>query len=288
MKHASKMLIFTLLILLMASAVSAFVLLNPPRSWSSTPNYIIDNRGLTGVNDGNGGATLTRNAIVSNAAWNGAGSGTIVNATVGSVAGFQLGDNVPMLNFRDPINACNNPCLAATFTGFFSGSTINDADIVTNTAVSWTSQGEDPNGSGCNGEFYVEGVMVHEIGHGLGLGHTNVNGATMFPSVSACNNNPATTAADDEAGVNQLYGGGGGGSNSCNGNCGGQAPGGCFCDDACVNFGDCCSDFQQFCAAPDPNSCVGNCGNQAPGGCWCDNACVNFGDCCSDKAAICG
>lgn len=37
-----------------------------------------------------------------------------------------------------------------------------------------------------------------------------------------------------------------------------------------------------------PNSCSGICGSQAPGGCWCDDACVRFGDCCSDKLQICG
>jgi hypothetical protein len=55
----------------------------------------------------------------------------------------------------------------------------------------------------------------------------------MYPSVSACNNNPATTEADDEAGIVDLYGGGGGGgcsllpkgascsanSQCCSGNC---------------------------------------------------------------------
>jgi hypothetical protein len=32
---------------------------------------------------------------------------------------------------------------------------------------------------------------------------------------------------------------------SCSGHCGGQAPGGCFCDSLCMNFGDCCADFTQ-------------------------------------------
>lgn len=41
-------------------------------------------------------------------------------------------------------------------------------------------------------------------------------------------------------------------------------------------------------SAPDPNSCVGNCGGQAPGGCWCDSLCANYGDCCSDKVPVCG
>lgn len=41
-------------------------------------------------------------------------------------------------------------------------------------------------------------------------------------------------------------------------------------------------------AQSNPNSCVGNCGSQAPGGCWCDSACASYGDCCSDKVAVCG
>lgn len=211
----------TVLVLVAAAAASAYVLLSPRRTWDSAPTYIIDSRGLPDVNDSDGGATLTRNAIVSSAAWNGSGAGTVVNATVGSVSSFQLGDGIPMLSFRLPVGACSGSCLAATFTGYYSQRgdgtyRIDDADIETNwSGHSWTSQGEDPNGSGCSGEIYVEGVQVHEIGHGLGLGHTNVNGATMYPSVSSCNNGPATTAADDDAAIVDLYGGGGGGGGGC-------------------------------------------------------------------------
>ncbi len=291
MSKINRYLFLALALAMVAGTASAFVTLSPARTWASTPNYIVDNRGLAGVNDSSGGANAVRAAITSSVAWNGAGSGTIITATVGSVNGFSLGDGVPMLNFRDPMNACTGGCLAATFTGFFSGSTITDADIVTNASGhAWTSQSEDPNGAGCSGEFYIEGVMVHEIGHALGLAHTNVSGATMFPSVSACNNTPATTAADDNAGIVSLYGSGGGTNpNSCKNNCGSQAPGGCWCDSQCTSFGDCCSDFQAQCQAPpDPNSCVGNCGKRAPGGCWCDSQCASFGDCCSDKTQVCG
>jgi hypothetical protein len=111
-----------------------------------------------------------------------------------------------MLNLRDPLGACTGSCLAATFTGFFqrrSNGTVRivDADIVTNPRLNFASAGEPCSGS----EFRIEGVMVHEVGHLLGLGHTNVSGATMFPSVSACNNAPASTAADDEAAIRDLY-----------------------------------------------------------------------------------
>ena len=191
---------------LVAGSVSAYVLLSPRRTWDSDPNVRVDSRGQATVADGDGGRNATRNAIVSSNAWNGAGAGTVVNATVASVSGWRLGDGIPMLNFRDPQGVCTGNCLAATFTGFYqqrSNGTwrIVDADIVTNTARDWASAGETCSGT----EFRIEGVMVHEVGHLLGIGHSNVSGATMYPSVSACNNGPASTEADDDNAVNNLY-----------------------------------------------------------------------------------
>ena len=31
-----------------------------------------------------------------------------------------------------------------------------------------------------------------------------------------------------------------------------------------------------------------SCGRQAPGGCWCDSTCSDYGDCCADFAPVCG
>lgn len=191
---------------LVAGSVSAYVLLSPRRTWDSPPSIIVDNRGQSSIADGDLGRTRTRNALTSSSAWNGAGTGTRLSATVGSISGFSLGDGRPMLNFRDPVGACTGSCLAATFTGYYqrrSNGTyrIYDADIVTNTAYDWASAGE-----ACSGtEFYIEGVMVHEVGHLLGLGHSSVGGSTMYPSVSACNNGPATIETDDRNAINDLY-----------------------------------------------------------------------------------
>ena len=195
--------------LLVPASLYSYALLSPRRTWDGPPQYIVDNRGLAGVADSDGGATRVRNAIL---AWNAAGSGKVLTAAKGSVGAFSLGDGKPMINFQDPLAACTGNCLAATFTSYYSlrgGSSyrIDDADMVTNTTNHlWTSQGEDPGGVGCLDEFYVEGVMVHEIGHALGLGHTGVSGATMYPTVSACNNGPATIETDDRSGIKALYG----------------------------------------------------------------------------------
>jgi hypothetical protein len=203
----SSITVFVVLAALVVSSASAYVLLSPRRTWDGTMNVTVDNRGNASVTDIDGGATAVVAAITANAAWNGAGTGTRVSAQKGSVANWRLGDGVVMLNLRDPEHACNGTCLAATFTGYYSQRSdgtyrITDADIVTNTKnplVSLTETG------GCSGEYYIEGIMVHEVGHAIGLAHSNVAGATMYPSVSACNNGPAAIKADDKAAINDLY-----------------------------------------------------------------------------------
>lgn len=234
MRKTLKFSISIALLVLLAGSAGAYVLLSPPRTWDSAPNYIVDDRGAPSITDSDGGVSRTIQAIESNQAWNGAGSGNVVGASSGSVAGWQLGDGIPMLNFDDPEHACNGSCLAATFTGFYQQRSdgtyeIFDADIVTNDRYEWTSTAEN---DGCSGEFYIEGVMVHEIGHGLGLGHSNVAGATMYPSVSSCNNGPASIEQDDEDGINALYSGGGPGGGSCTL---GQS------GDSCSTDAECCS-----------------------------------------------
>jgi hypothetical protein len=229
--------------LLFSGSLSAYVLLSPERAWDSAPTMIVDDRGQSTITDSDGGVSATVNAIESNQAWNGAGSGTVINAEAGSVAGWQLGDGIPMLNFTDPEHVCNGNCLAATFTGFYENRgdgtyRIYDADIVTGSRWDFTSTSEF---DGCLGEFFIEGVMVHEVGHVLGLGHTDVSGATMYPSVSSCNNGPASTEQDDEDGLYALYGGGGG-----SGDGGGSSGGGASCDlgqkgDSCSADNECCS-----------------------------------------------
>ena len=240
-----RVLALTAAVLMVASSASAYVLLSPARTWDCAPNIIVDNRGESSITDGDGGVAATVSALTSNQAWNGAVSGTLLSASAGSVASYTLGDGIPMLNFADPINACKGSCLAATFTGYYDqrndGSyRIFDADIVTNGRYSWTSQAEP---DGCSSEFYIEGVEVHEVGHLLGLGHTNTTGATMYPSVSSCNNGPASIENDDVQGIRALYGSGG---LSCSGNPGGDPGNGGGCDlgqpgDACDANSDCCS-----------------------------------------------
>ena len=106
-------------------------------------------------------------------------------------------DGINLVVFR---NESSGSAIATTYT-WFNGSGILDADIVFWDAGFHFYAGT----SGCSGGFYIEDVAAHEFGHALGLGHTDVNGATMYPSISTCSSGARSLDPDDIAGVVSLY-----------------------------------------------------------------------------------
>jgi len=68
----------------------------------------------------------------------------------------------------------------------------------------------------CHNAYDFQGVTTHEIGHGLGLGHSCddgeacpdpiLRGATMYWSVQSCNDSQQVPNEDDWSGINALYG----------------------------------------------------------------------------------
>jgi hypothetical protein len=52
----------------------------------------------------------------------------------------------------------------------------------------------------------IQGVMSHEFGHALGLGHSGVSSATMFPSGSPGQTSMRSIATDDINGIQCVYG----------------------------------------------------------------------------------
>jgi hypothetical protein len=106
-------------------------------------------------------------------------------------------DGVNVVMFR---NASSGSAIATTY-WWSSGSRIIDADI-----VFWDGGFQFFTGStGCSNGFYIEDIAAHEFGHALGLGHSTVTSATMYPSVSSCATGNRTLDADDVAGVEALY-----------------------------------------------------------------------------------
>jgi hypothetical protein len=72
----------------------------------------------------------------------------------------------------------------------------------------------------------LQGVACHEVGHALGLGHSSVGGATMFPSISGTGVNARGINTDDAAGIRALYGDATASKPMITGMTGNQNPGG--------------------------------------------------------------
>ena len=106
-------------------------------------------------------------------------------------------DGINLVMFR---NASSGSALATAYS-WFSGTRIIDADI-----VFWDAGYQFVTGtSGCSGGFFIEDVATHEFGHALGLGHSTVATATMYPSISTCSQQSRALDADDIAAVRALY-----------------------------------------------------------------------------------
>ena len=190
--------IVTLIVVASSMPAMAYTLLSPTRRWKTTPiTVLVNNTGNSTITDSDHGVTAVVGAIK---AWN------IVSSSSTSASAVR-GTAPAIIMLHTNGNICTGWCLAATLTGYYhqEGSSyyIDDADIYTNQRFDYTSTREP---DGCSGEYYIDGIMVHEVGHVIGLGHSTVSGSTMYPSVSSCNNGPASLSSDDTAGRKALYG----------------------------------------------------------------------------------
>jgi len=74
-----------------------------------------------------------------------------------------------------------------------------EVDVRFNNAFNWQTS------STCSGGYDLQGVATHEMGHAVGLGHSNVSGATMYPSVGACDFSTSSLSNDDKSGYSAIY-----------------------------------------------------------------------------------
>jgi hypothetical protein len=119
-------------------------------------------------------------------------------------------DNRNVVIFR---NTSNGSAIASTYTWWDSSNHLIDADVVVWDGGFTFFTGTSGCGSVSNAA-YLEDVLTHEFGHALGLNHSTVTDATMYPSYGYCSQAMRTLASDDIAGVQSLYGVGSSGSTS--------------------------------------------------------------------------
>jgi MYXO-CTERM domain-containing protein len=98
----------------------------------------------------------------------------------------------------------DHTALAITFVTYDSDSgRISDADVIINADHYQWVQGSF---NGCESAYDLQGVLTHEAGHVLGLGHEQMNdAAVMYPTAGTCETAKRTLSDDDMAGLGMIY-----------------------------------------------------------------------------------
>jgi hypothetical protein len=110
-------------------------------------------------------------------------------------------DNRNVIIFR---NESSGSAIASTYSWWDGSNRLLDSDI-----IFWDGPFTFFTGtSGCgvvSNAAYVEDIAAHELGHALGLNHSDLGDATMYPSYSYCSQAMRTLAPDDIAAARALY-----------------------------------------------------------------------------------
>ncbi|MFN7961965.1 MAG: matrixin family metalloprotease [Thermoanaerobaculia bacterium] len=123
------------------------------------------------ANQGSGKATALTNAMNS---WTAVTSADHVLTYAGTTTAGFVTDNRNTLLWANG-NGCTGNCLALTALVLQAGQVIVETDVTFNNQVTWTTSGA---------QFDTESVAAHELGHTLGIHHTNVTSSPQ-PTMTA-------------------------------------------------------------------------------------------------------
>ena len=142
------------------------------------------------ANQGSGKGTALANAAASWTNVSGANHNLSIAGT--TTAGF-VTDGTNALLWANG-NGCTGGCLAITALVLASGQVITETDVSFNNAVAWNTNGSD---------YDTEAIAAHELGHCMGLHHTNVKKPSNRPTMYAYYFGTAgrSLAADDQQGL---------------------------------------------------------------------------------------
>lgn len=184
--------------LVIGTAANAYVLFGPRWAVAQVPYYINPANG-----DGIPEASAIADIQAAADAW-----ATQSNAAISMYYMGKTSGTTATLNGKNEVffrNASKDAAAATTYWWSDSSNRLVEADVVIWDATYKFYAGS----SGCSGGVYVRDVMTHEFGHALGIAHSSVSSATMYPVIKYCSTAFRSLDADDLAGIEALYPAGG-------------------------------------------------------------------------------
>ena len=185
--------IVALLTLTCAAAAGAYTLNGPRWGVQQVPYYI--NPVNQYMPEADAIAAIQQGA----ATWSTQSNANIVPYYMGRTSGSSISKNgLSEVFFR---NTANGSLYGETYWWYDSSYRLIEADVVFYSTFPFYS-----GAAGCSGRsVYLVDATAHEFGHVLGLGHSSVSSATMYPTMKFCSTNPRSLDPDDLAGIEALY-----------------------------------------------------------------------------------
>jgi hypothetical protein len=188
---------------LIALALSALVLGGDPQAYVLSGHYWASSSVSYYVNPAN--RDMSQQAAIASlqaaaANWSEQSNANVRFVYSGTTSGSSIVNNHKNeVFFR---NATSGSMGAATYWWYGSDGKLLDADIMIYDAAFKFF----PGSSGCSGGFYLEDLTTHEFGHALGIQHSSLSAATMYPSTSTwCSQSWRVLYSDDIAAVQKVY-----------------------------------------------------------------------------------
>ena len=170
------------------SRVDAYVLEGP--KWPNGSTVVMQLSLGSGSVTLSDGSTSWNNAVFpALGSWNGVMGSTQLGSVMNSTAAVSSGDHVNSMAFASSNfgQSFGSNTLAVT-TYWMSGSTMTEGDILFNSAQAWDSYR-----GALRSAYDIRRVALHELGHVLGLGHSDLSSAIMYAYIT---NTDALTADD--------------------------------------------------------------------------------------------